>query len=155
MKIIGKQIMIAAAMLAMVSCAAVGPQATPTGNPEVTIKTGNATSVKGALVSALSNEGYQMVNDGQFNMSFVKQLDAGTSALYTVLAGNAYSSQPNFHVSFSIVPGQGSTHVYGHVGVDMQGVFGQNQGTMLDHGKAGHQLQNLLELVKAQVEDRA
>lgn len=36
----------------------------------------------------------------------------------------------------------------------MQGVFGQNQGMSLDHGKAGKQVQATLEQLKAEIESR-
>jgi hypothetical protein len=136
----------------MIGCAGVGPVATPSGNPEVTIKSGNTARIKGAIVESFSQSGYQLVNDGQFGMAFVKPMDVGQATLYTALMGNAYSSMPNVHINVAIVPGEGTTRVYGHIGVDMQGVFGQNQGTMLDHGKAGHELQFVLEQVKATIE---
>jgi hypothetical protein len=51
-----------------------------------------------------------------------------------------------------VTPGESATHVYGHVNIDMQGVFGQNQGASFDHGKAAHEIQFVLEQVKATIE---
>jgi hypothetical protein len=136
----------------MIGCAGVGPVATPSGNPEVTIKSTNATRIKSAIVQTFSQMGFQLVGDGQFSLAFVKPMDVGQATLYTVLMGNSYSSMPNLHVTVSVAPGESTTRVYGHIGVDMQGVFGQNQGTTLDHGKAGHELQVALEQVKSSIE---
>ena len=56
------------------------------------------------------------------------------------------------NISFSITPMGSTTKVFGHIAVGMQGVFGQNQGTNLDRGKAGHELQADLEQLKAAIE---
>ena len=46
----------------------------------------------------------------------------------------------------------GATRVFPHVGVEMQGGFGQSQGMSLDQGKAGKQVQASLEQLKADIE---
>ncbi len=142
------------ALLTLTACAGVGPMNTPSGNPEVTIRSTNTSRIKNALVASYSASGYSLVSDSQFNLVFTKQMSAGEAALYTVAMGNAYSSMPNIKVAFTIVPESGATRVFAHVGAEMQGVFGQNQGMSLDHGKAGTQVQASLEQLKAEIESR-
>jgi hypothetical protein len=141
-------------LLTLTACAGVGPVNTPSGNPEVTIKSANTSRIKNALVSLYSGSGYSLVSDSQFNLVFAKQLDFSEAALYTVAMGNTYSSLPEMKIAFTLVPSEGATRVFAHIGVAMQGVFGQNQGTNLDHGKAGKQVQASLEQLKAEIESR-
>ena len=143
-----------AALLTLTSCAGVGPVNTPSGNPEVTIRSTNTSRIKNALVTLYSSNGYSLVSDSQFNLVFAKQLSPGEAALYTVAMGSAYSSAPNVKIAVTVVPGSGATRVFAHIGVEMQGVFGQNQGTSLDHGKAGKQVQASLEQLKTEIESR-
>ncbi|HZS19176.1 MAG TPA: hypothetical protein VFA51_14705 [Candidatus Udaeobacter sp.] len=141
------------ALLTLTGCA-VGPVNTPSGNPEVTIKSTNTSRIKNAIVRMYSESGYQLVRDTQFNLEFAKQMDVGQATLYTVAMGSAYSSMPNMRIAVTIVPGEGETRVFAHIGVEMQGALGQNQGTNLDHGKAGKEIQASLEQLKAAIESR-
>jgi hypothetical protein len=140
------------ALLALTGCAGVGPVDTPSGNPEVTIKSTDTSRIKGAIVALYSGEGYGLVSDSQFNLVFAKQMSVGEAALYTVAMGNAYSSSPSMRIAVTVVPESGATRVFAHVDVAMQGVFGQNQGTNLDHGKAGKEVQASLEQLKVNIE---
>jgi hypothetical protein len=142
------------ALLTLTACAGVGPVNTPSGNPEVTIRSANTSRIKNALVTLYSGNGYSLVSDSQFNLVFAKQMDLGEATLYTVAMGNAYSSHPEMTLALTLVPSEGATRVFAHVSVAMQGVFGQNQGTNLDHGKAGKQVQASLEQLKADIESR-
>jgi len=141
-------------LLVLTGCANVGPVNTPSGNPEVTINSTDTSRIKGALVKSYSEAGFQLTQDTSFNLEFTKQMGPGEGALYTVAMGNSYSSPPNMKIAFTLVTGEGTTRVFAHVGVQMQGVFGQNQGTNLDHGKAGKQVQATLEQIKANIEGR-
>jgi len=140
------------ALLALTGCAGVGPVNTPSGNPEVTIKSTDTSRIKGALVKSYSEAGYRLTQDTPFNLEFTKQMSLGEATLYTVAMGNSYSSMPNMKIAFTLVTGEGTTRVFAHVDVAMQGVFGQNQGTNLDHGKAGKQVQASLEQLKVDLE---
>lgn len=79
-------------------------------------------------------------------------MSLGEATLYTVAMGNSYSSMPNMKIAFTLVTGEGTTRVFAHIGVEMQGGFGQNQGTNLDHGKAGKEVQATLEQLKVNIE---
>jgi len=142
------------ALLALTACAGVGPVNTPSGNPEVTIKSTDTSRIKSAIVTMYSGEGYGLASEGQFNLVFVKQMSAGEAALYTVAMGSSYSSSPSMRIAVTVVPESSATRVFAHINVAMQGVFGQDQGTSLDHGKAGKQVQASLERLKADIESR-
>jgi hypothetical protein len=140
------------ALLTLAGCAGVGPVNTPSGNPEVTIKSTDTSRIKNALVTLYSGNGYSLVSDSPFNLVFAKQMSLGEATLYTVAMGNSYSSMPNMKIAFTLVTGEGTTRVFAHIGVEMQGVFGQNQGTNLDHGKAGKEVQATLEQLNVNIE---
>jgi hypothetical protein len=140
------------ALLTLTSCAGVGPVNTPSGNPEVTIKSTNTSRIKGALVKSYSQVGYRLTQDTQFNLEFVKQMDIGMATLYTAAMGSSYSSMPNMKIAFTLVTSEGTTRVFAHIWVEMQGGLGQNQGTNLDHGKAGKEVQATLEQLKVNIE---
>src|ERR1039457_4758190 len=86
------------ALLTLTSCAGVGPVDTPSGNPEVTIKSTDTGRIKGALVKSYSEAGFQLTQDTPFNLEFSKQMSFGEAALYTVAMGNSYSSMPNMKI---------------------------------------------------------
>src|SRR5437762_8755595 len=142
------------ALLTLTACAGVGPVNTPSGNPEVTIKSTATSRIKNALVTLYSGNGYSLVSDGQSNLVFAKQMSLGEATLYTVAMGNSYSSMPNMKIAFTLVTNEGTTRVFAHIGVEMQGGFGQNQGMSFDHGEAGKEVQALLEQLKADMESR-
>src|SRR5260370_25242251 len=112
----------------------VGPVNTPSGNPEVTIKSTDTSRIKNALVTLYSGNGYSLVSDSQFNLVFAKQMSLGEATLYTVAMGNSYSSMPNMKIAFTLVTSEGTTRVFAHIGVEMQGGVGRNQAMSFDHG---------------------
>src|SRR5207249_8280277 len=122
------------------------------GYPEVTINTADTKRVKELLLTRFASRGFAVLSDTQYTLVVSKPLEGSTAVLYHVALGNAGSSQPQMNISLSITPLGGATKVYGHIAVGMQGVFGQNQGTNLDRGKAGHELQTDLEQLKAEIE---
>ncbi len=144
-----------AVAVASAGCANLAPLPTPTGKPEVTINGATASQVKAKLVSAISAQGYGLMQDTQYSMVFSKQLEPGEAALVKIGLGNAYSSEPQLNIAFTFAPQEGATRVFAHLVIGMQGVFGQNQGMSLDTGKAAHQIQSVLEGVKASLETRA
>src|SRR6266704_4561519 len=99
------------ALLTLTACAGVGPVNTPSGNPEVTIRSANTSRIKNALVTLYSGNGYSLVSDSQFNLVFAKQMSLGEATLYTVAMGNSYSSMPNLKIAVTIVPESGATRV--------------------------------------------
>lgn len=138
----------------LASCANLAPLPTPTGKPEVTINSSDQTRIRSAVVSSLAGNGYGVVQDTPYSLVFSKQLDPGAAALVQFGLGNSYSSTPQLNIACTIVAQGSATRVYAHLGIGMQGVFGQNQGMSLDNGKAAHQVQGLLEQVKTSVEQR-
>ena len=142
-------------MLSVVGCANLAPVATPTGKPEVTINTTNTSRIKGALVSTLGENGYGLTQDTPYSLIFGKQLEGSGAVLYQVALGNAYSSPPQMNMAFTFAPAGQATRVFAHINISMQGVLGQNQGTNMDTGKAAHEVQAMLEQIKANVESHS
>lgn len=133
-------------------CAGVGPLPTPSGNPEVTINSSNTKHIKELLVASLASNGFAVQQDTEFMLGASKPMEGSGAVLYQAALGNAYSSHPQMNVSVTIAPLGSSTKVYGRIAVGMQGVFGQSQGTDLTRGKAGRELQAMLDQVKTQIE---
>jgi hypothetical protein len=75
-------------------CTNVGPLATPSGNPEVTIATNDVARVKNALMVAMSSRGFSPVQDTQYVLSFTRKADNATAMLYEVALGSVYSNWP-------------------------------------------------------------
>jgi hypothetical protein len=121
----------------LAGCANVGPLATPSGNPEVTIATKDMARVRNALLVAMSSRGYSPSQDTQNTISFTRQLDAGAAALYQLALGNAYSSTPTMNVIYTIASEGNTTRVFAFVNVSMQNAFGQVQQTNLTQAKQG------------------
>ena len=136
---------IMAAILGLGGCANVGPLATPSGNPEITVPRKDLEHVKTELVATMCAHGFEPVEDGQNSVAFSKPLEPGAAFAYTLAMGNAYSSQPQMNVRYSLIQQGNGVHVYAFVGVAMQGGFGQSQSLDLTHGKAGREVQEVLE----------
>lgn len=143
---------LAASLSFFAGCAAMQPLSTPTGKPEVTIQTTNASQIKGAIVSVMASNGYTLVQDTTYSLAFTRQMEGGSALLYQAALGNAYSSTPQMNVSYTFAPAGNSTRVFAHINTSMQNAFGQNQQMNMDRGKAAHQLQDMLLLVKSRVE---
>ena len=136
----------------LTGCAGVGPLPTPSGNPEVTINSGNKSRIKELMITRFAANGFAIKQDTQYMLMVSKPMDTGDAMMYQLALGNAYSSAPEMNISLTLAPVGKTTRVYGRIAVGMQGVFGQSQGTDLTRGKAGHQLQAILEQVKADAE---
>lgn len=144
--------MLVLASAILCGCAGVGPLPTPSGNPEVTINSGNTKHIKELLVANLASHGFAIQQDTEYALGASKPLEGSGAVLYQAALGNAYSSPPQVNVSITIAPVGSSTKVYGRIAVGMQGAFGQNQGTDLTHGKSGRELQAMLDQTKTQSE---
>ncbi len=139
-------------LLLLSSCAGVGPLPTPSGYPEVTINSTNTKRIKELLLAHFASNGFAVLQDTQYTLNVSKPLEGSAAVLYQVALGNAYSSTPQMNISVTIAPLGSTTKVYGHIAVGMQGAFGQNQGTNLDRGKAGRELQTVLDQIKSRIE---
>ncbi len=139
-------------LLLLSSCAGVSPLPTPSGYPEVTINSTNTKRIKELLLAHFASNGFTVLQDTQYTLNVSKPLEGSAAVLYQVALGNAYSSTPQMNISVTIAPLGSTTKVYGHIAVGMQGAFGQNQGTNLDRGKAGRELQTVLDQIKSRIE---
>ena len=140
------------AIVLVAGCANLEPLPTPTGKPEVMINTTDTTKIKGALVATFAANGYSIAQDTPYNLVLTKPMEGSGAALYQAALGNAYSSNPQINISLTFAPAPGATRVFAHANISMQNAFGQNNATNMDQGKGAHQIQQLLENVKAEVE---
>jgi hypothetical protein len=145
-------LILALASAFLCGCAGVGPLPTPSGNPEVTINSSNTKHIKELLVASLASNGFAVQQDTEYMLGASKPMEGSGAVIYQAALGNAYSSQPQVNVSITIAPLGSSTKVYGRIAFGMQGAFGQNQGTDVTRGKAGRELQAMLDQVKTQIE---
>lgn len=140
------------AVVLAAGCANLQPLPTPTGKPEVMINTTDTGRVKGALVSTFASIGYSLAQDTAYSLVFTKPMEGSGAALYQVALGNAYSSTPQINVSLTLAPSPPATRVFAHLDISMQNAFGQTNRTNMDQGKGAHEIQRVLENVKASVE---
>jgi len=141
--IVGK-LGIVVACFTFVSCASMERVQTASGMPEATINT-KPERVKVELMSVMANNGYALVRDTQYSLGFSKTMDLGQEFLTRLALGSAYSSQPKMLVEYSLIPQGNMTRVISHIAIDMQNPFGGQQGMSLDNGKAGREVQAMLE----------
>jgi hypothetical protein len=135
--------LMAAAVLA--GCAEVGPLHTQSGNPEA-IFPQKPDLVRTELMAEMAVRGFMQIQDEPNILTFSRTMQQGEELLYTLGMGNAYSSQPEVHIRFTLVDmGGGKTHVYGFARCDMTGAFGQSQSLDITHGKGGREVQQLLD----------
>ena len=147
LKLISSGLLLSATIVAcftFVSCASVQRVQTASGMPEVTINA-KPDRIKVALMSVMANNGYALMRDTEYSLGFGKTMDTGQELLTRVALGNAYSSQPKVLVEYSLIPQGNMTRVISHTAIDMQNPFGGQQGMSLDNGKAGQQVQAMLE----------
>jgi hypothetical protein len=96
--------------------------------------------------------GYTLVSNTPYSLVFQKPMEGVGGALYQAAMGNAYSSQPQLIVRYTIATTGQSTHVFASVGTNMQNAFGRSEGMDLSRGKAGGELQSVLERLKLEME---
>ena len=136
----------------LAACAAVKPLGTPTGRPEVTIGSTNASDIKGRIIAANAMYGYTLIQESPYLLVFSKPFEGWGGALYQASMGNAYSSQPQLVARYTIATMGSSTRVFASVETTMQNAFGRSDGMDLSKGKAGHEIQAVLQQIKAATE---
>jgi hypothetical protein len=151
-----KNVRVLSALLAFVitlsGCAVMQPLPTPTGKPEVTIHSSDTNRIKSLLVTHFASQGFAVVQDTPYSLVFGKAMEGGGGLLYQAALGNAYSSTPQWQLRLSFASASGTTRVFAHISSSMQNAFGQTDQMEMNNGKAAHQTQAVLELVKAEAE---
>jgi hypothetical protein len=133
-------------------CATLPPINTASKRPEVTIATANRELVKARLIDACSTSGYTLVQESPSLIAFSKPMTGSDGFMYQLAMGNAYSSQPQQIVRFTVTSLGGKTQVYGSINTSMQNAFGRSDGMDLSTARPGHEVQLVLEIIKAEIE---
>ncbi|MEI6177142.1 MAG: hypothetical protein WCS43_09640 [Verrucomicrobiota bacterium] len=146
------RIFILCTSLALCSCQTISIN-TPSGRPEVTAKS-SISRAKTTAIHMMASAGYSLASQSENTLTFECQMPPGDAALYLIAVGNSYYSQPVWTTRFTFVPVGNEVKIYGTVKASAQGPFGQIQSTDLTTGKAGQQLQQLLEEIRRRVNSR-
>ena len=133
-------------------CANLQPLPTPSGKPEVMINTPDVGRVKSALVSTFTADGYSWTQDTPYAFVFTKPMPLVEAALYKSAVGNAFYANPQIDVTLSLMPRPAATRVLAHLDISMHSVFGKTNRNDIDRSKRAHDVQQVLEGVKANVE---
>src|SRR6266487_5135874 len=110
--------------LTVAGCASTGVQTT-SGIPEVTINA-PAQKVKAAILASVRDA--TLVQETEHTLVYSGQMGFGEEFLTRAALGSAYSSQPKYITTYTIVPlGENVTRVTGHIAIDMKSAFGAEQ----------------------------
>ena len=124
---------------------------TPSGRPEVTIAAPRG-QVKSALIETFLGTGFDLRNETDSSMLFVRRMDSGDAVLYKTLLGNSYSSHPEWEIRVAMADTTGGVHVFASASSVMQNAFGRVDRNDMTSGKSGPQLQAILESTKFRLE---
>jgi hypothetical protein len=126
--------------------------ATPSGKPEVVINTTDREKIKSVIINEFMNAGFTMVSESDYSVVFSKPMEGFGGVMYQAMLGNSYSSSPEWNARINMANTGESTRVLAQAVVRMQNAFGREDVNDMTNGKAGVQLQEILQSIKAQVE---
>jgi hypothetical protein len=131
------------------SCA---PTALPTrsGRPEVVVRP-PAARAKAVAIDTMIATGHVLTNQSENILTFERDMPPAQSMLYLAAVGNSYYSQPKGIVRLTFVPAANGVKIYANAQVATQGPFGQMKTVDMSTGKAGQDIQALLESIKRRV----
>ena len=132
----------------LTGCAATRPMSTASGKPEVNINSTDREKIKSAIINEFMNAGFSLVSDTSYSVVFTKPMDGVGGVFYQAMLGNAYSSSPEWNARINMATLNNSTRVMAQAVVKMQNAFGREDINDMTDGKAGAQLQQILEQVK-------
>jgi len=138
--------------LMIAGCATTQRLTTPSGKPEVTINTTDRGKIKSVIINEFMNAGFTMVSESDYGIVFSKPMEGFGGIMYKAMLGNLYSSSPEWNVRINMATTGDSTRVMAQAIVRMQNAFGQEDVNDMTKGKAGVQLQEILQRIKVQVE---
>ena len=133
-------------------CATTQRVATPSGKPEVVINTTDREKIKSVIINEFMNAGFTMVSESDYSVVFSKPMEGFGGVMYQAMLGNSYSSSPKWNARINMANTGESTRVLAQAVVRMQNAFGREDVNDMTNGKAGAQLQEILQRIKAQVE---
>ncbi|MBE0544274.1 MAG: hypothetical protein IH623_23285 [Verrucomicrobia bacterium] len=141
-----------AALVLFAGCVAPQKHQTPSGRPEVTINTQDKGKIKSVTINQFINAGFTMTSDTEYAITFTKQMSGMSGVLYQSLAGNSYSSTPQWVVILNLATVGEQTRVVGQVTSQMQNAFGRNDAQDMTSGKPGAQVMEMLAKIRTEVE---
>ena len=130
------------------------PLTTPSGQPEVLIRTRNIPALRSRLIATSESSGYKLVSDRDLSLVFEKHWRGVTAALYQHNVGGAYSFPPDLVLSCLINPEGSSTRLSATIDTRMHTAYGEDKGAMLKRGDMLNELQTSFEQIKADMEKR-
>lgn len=130
----------------MSGCATVQPLKTPTGKPEVTISNVTKKQVIDALTNQMLARGYQIKNVTEYNAVYGKRTDSFAAA---ILLGSRYDAIPEARISYAIVETGAGVRVVATLEMVTNPGSAFERVTDLSQGKDAHNIQNMLENLKA------
>lgn len=135
-------------------CATTQHLATPSGKPEVNITTTDRGKIKPVIINEFMNAGFSLVSESDYSVVFSKPMEGFGGVMYKAMLGNSYSSSPEWNARINMATLNDSTRVMAQAVVRMQNAFGREDVNDMTNGKAGTQLQEILQKIKVQVEAR-
>lgn len=133
-------------------CATTQRVATPSGKPEIVINTTDRGRIKSVITNEFMNAGFTMVSESDYSVVFSKPMEGVGGVMYQATLGNPYSSSPEWNARINMATTGTSTRVMAQAVVKMQNAFGREDVNDMTNGKAGVQLQEILQRVEAQIE---
>ncbi len=130
------------------------PLATPSGQPEVVIRTRSIPAVRSRLIATSQSAGYKLVSDGGESLVFEKPWRGVTAALYQSNVGGIYSFAPDLILSCLIHPEGSSIRLSATIDTRMHTAYGEDKGAMLKRGDMLNELQTSFEQIKTDIEKR-
>lgn len=134
--------------VALAACAAPVAHQTASGRAEATYPGVKVENVKAALVNRMTNGGYRVVRDSQFQLAFEKPND---NLAVNLLLGSKYDPQTNLRVTFDIAQAGDAVRVVSDLAVITNPGSGFEQRTDLNGSAASAEIQDTLDGLKYQI----
>jgi len=135
------------------SACATQPLGTPSGRPEVAVRS-SLSRTQNSAIEVLSSQGFSLISQSSNTLVFERDLPPAQSAILLMGVGNSYYSQPKAGIRLTFVSIQGLTRVSGRVEATTQGPFGQIKNMDITGGKSAQKLQATLETIKRRESQR-
>jgi hypothetical protein len=136
---------------ALITCTSVTHE-TPSGRAEVTIPNTTVDRVKSYLVSIMTNKGYRITKDSQFQISFDKPSE---NIALNVLLGSKYDSTPNMRVSYDIAALPNGIRVISDLAVITNPGSAFERRTEVNEGPASAEVQAILTLLEPELNSQS
>jgi hypothetical protein len=133
--------MVSAGAVGLAGCAAQVTHATPSGKTEE-VFAASPDRVKPILVGMMSNGGFNLVRDSDYQVAFDKPVE---NLLVGAFLGSNYNATPNERISFTLVPVGPNTRVIVDIAVVTNPGSGFEKLTPFNNGPDSEHLQTVLD----------